>query len=327
MKKLGKLKLWGLLVFILVALVFVGINLLDAQVELARKGPKPRLSWTVRIPTEVEAVDSNDILYNLFRENSSEDYYYDDTGEGDGILIDVLTSSSGNKAGTTLRLAVGNNLDESGNCWPWDNGPKKIGFQGIVIGDQKGTDYWFADTIEDEFPCFFPPIYSPSSPYFCDEPDINSVPQCMADFFNNYLHPYCDPNCPYPVCSYRLIEIKIQFNRFIEDITEAEDLVPVTGIIWIRLINTFELQSGCEYPHNVEGYYQVEYPDGSFLINKKADVDNTWTVNVDGDFTFAEIYKGAMKGKGKKGRGSWEYKIPYWAQIPLYFVTEWTREQ
>jgi len=30
--------------------------------------------------------------------------------------------------------------------------------------------------------------------------------------------------------------------------------------------------------------------------------------------------------KIKKGKGIWEYKTPYWAQIPLKFVTEWTRD-
>ena len=106
MKKFGKPKLFGLLVLFSAALVFVGINLLDAQVEIARKGPKPRqgLSWTVYIP----AAGTDNNLYGYFPGNQN---IYDDTEEeSDGILIDVITSRGGNKAHTYLRLVVGNNM-------------------------------------------------------------------------------------------------------------------------------------------------------------------------------------------------------------------------
>ena len=112
-----------------------------------------------------------------------------------------------------------------------------------------------------------------------------------------------------------LISIKVDCD--FDNITQLD----TTGIVWVRVINTFDLQSGCEYPHNISGNCSVEVPDGSIFVDRID--DNTWNIAVDGIFTFTESYMGSLRGKGKR----WEYKIPYWAQIPLRFDTTWTRQQ
>lgn len=317
MEQLGKPKLLGLLAFLGITLIFVGTNLLYAQVKAARKGPKPRqgLSWTVHIP----GAGSLNNLYGFFPGTSN---VYDDTGqEGDGILIDVLTGQGGTEATTRLRLAVGNNIDGSGNCtddWSDGLGIRKIGFQNMTIGDEQGIDYWYSETIADEYPCFFPT----SSPTICECPScgMGSVPGCMATFLNN-LHPYAaGPGCTHPECCYYLVEIKAEFNRLIGDIVGEQE---VTGFVWINLHNTDDLQSGCEYPHNIEGYCSFEIPSANYKIEKTG--ENTWTVSVEGTFTFAETYRGIKEGKGKGGKATWEYKTPYWALIPLKFEMDWSR--
>lgn len=299
-----KLKLLGLVIFLTVALIFIGINLLDAQVEITGKGgkkpkpPKEEAIWTVAIPGE----ESDNNLYGHYPHQGN---IYEDTGEGDGIYVGVEKKKGRKAAGYQFRLGVLNNIDQSGDCIGWEDGPKKIGFQNIEIALLN-----FADTAKDEYPCFLPPIYPP---YDCNDPDlgIDDAPGCMAAFLETFLHPYCAG--PHPEYSYNYVEISISVNSDIENITQEEN---TTGNVWIKVVNTYDLQTGCEYPHNISGHCSFEVPDGSFII-KKID-DNTWTIEVDGLFTFTEIYKG-------KWRNRWEYKIPYWAEIPLMFETTWTR--
>lgn len=311
MKKFGNFKLFALVIILTGALVFVGINFLEAK-KPDKPEPEPEYTWTVAIPGEDKALDP-DYNYNLFGLSNNEsngDFIYEDQGEGDGIYVSVEKKKSGKAAVSLFRLGVFNNIDENGDCVGWGDGPKKIGFQNITAEFLN-----FAPTVEEEYPCFFPPTYSP---YPCDDPDhgIGNVPQCMVNFLTGFLHPYCAG--PHPECSYYCVEISIKVDCDFENITQITD---TTGIVWIRVINTFDLQSGCEYPHNISGKHSVEVPDGSIKIMKSG--DNTWNITVDGTFTFTEIYKSMFRGKGKR----WEYKIPYWAQIPLKFETTWTRSK
>ncbi len=314
MKNLRNSKVLGLVTLLILALVFVGINFLDAQVEITGKGqkkPKPpeeEATWTVAIP----GIGSGNNLFGLSNNESNGYFIYEDKGEGDGIGIVVEKMGRRGRVESQFRLGVFNNIDESGQCDPWLDGPKKIGFQDIII---LGTE--FADTAKEEYPGFFPPAYPP---YHCDDPSygMDDAPYCMADFLNGYLHPYCDG--PHPESSYYYVEISIKVDCDFENITQATD---TTGIVWVEVVNTYDLQTGCEYPHNISGdciIEDIEDPDASISIEKTG--VNTWTITVDGTFTFAEIYKGMFTGKGKR----WEYKIPYWAQIPLRFETTWTRE-
>lgn len=312
MNKFVKFKLFGLLIFLSAALAFVGINLLDAQVEITGKGPKKpkeaEWNWKVLIPGVLSG-------NNLYRYYPSQGGIYEDKGAGDGIYVGVEKKGGGKRIETQFELAVFNNRGEFGCHTDWQDGlgERKIGFQNIDI-----VTWWFADTAKDEYPCFFPTNF----PYDCANDPANYLdkkPVCMANFLNG-LQPYCDG--PHPECSYDYVYIVITVDY---DIEKIEGSVPTTGVVWVKVINTFDLQDGCQYPHNISGVLRRDVSEGHINIVRNG--DDEWTITVDGTFTFTEIYKGTWKGKGKGKKGGWEYKIPYWAQIPLTFETTWTREQ
>jgi len=322
MKKFGKLKLFGLLILLSAALVFVGINSLEAdkggkKPDKPGQEPAPEYTWQVVIPGKASALASE---YNLFgltpypsQDQNGVSYIYEDKMEGDGFGVEVMKKGGRKGAESQFRLAVFNNIGELGCNTPWPDGfgDRKIGFQNIGV-----TNWWFADTIAEEYPCFFPPAYPP---YPCKDPDFGA-PQCMATFLENaLLHPYCDPECPHPDCSYNYVDIIITVNCNFEDIVSG-DIAQPSGDVQIRVVNTFDLQTGCEFPHNISSHLleQDLYP-GAITMVKLGGVD-AWEITVDALITFTEIYKGTWRNR-------WEYKIPYWAQIPLKFKTTWIRQE
>ncbi|MBA7716168.1 hypothetical protein ES703_125233 [subsurface metagenome] len=222
MKKFGKLKLFGLVFILTGALIFIGINSLEAG-RPADKPPKPdkpgkpgeepgpEYTWQVVIPGEAE---EDSLVYNLYGltpypspYQNIVGYTYEDKELGDGFYVEVKKKGGRKAAESQFRFGVFNNIDEeSGVCdilWPDGLGLRKIGFQDIIV-----TDVWFAPTAEEEYPCFFPPAY-PTYP--CEDPYCGA-PDCMAAFLNDYLHPYCDPEYPHPECSYEYVEIRITVN-------------------------------------------------------------------------------------------------------------------
>lgn len=329
MKKFGKLKLFGFVFILIGALIFIGTNSLEATRPADKppkpdkpgkpdKEPGPEYTWQVVIPGKASASASGYNLYGLtpyeIQDLNIVGFIYEDTGEGDGFYVEVKKKGGRKGAESQFRLAVFNNIGENGNCVGWDDGPRKIGFQDISV-----TDVWFADTAAEEYPCFFPPA---SPPYFCDDPGqgMGSVPQCMAAFLQNpLLHPYCDPLCGHPECSYEYVEIRITVNCNFEDIVPETPAYP-SGDVQIRVVNTFDLQSGSEYPHNISSHLlEQNFVKGDITIEKQVDVD-AWEITVDALITFTEIYKGTWRNR-------WEWKIPYWAQIPLTFKTTWIRKE
>ena len=332
MKKFGKLKLFGLVFILMGALIFVGVNLLEAdkpadkppKPEKPGKKPGPEYTWQVVIPGEASAIASRYNLFGLTPYESQDPnivgFIYEDKGLGDGFYVEVKKKGGGKGAESQFRFGVFNNIGEYGcnTPWPDDLGDRKIGFQGIVI-----TGVSFADTAGIEYPCFFPPTYSPDSPYPCNDPahGINSVPQCMADFLNYNLHPYCDPLCGHPECSYEYVDIIITANCNFEDLRPGEVVTPL-GVVRVEVNNTYDLQPGCDYPHNISGVLREgDFSEGDITIEKLVNVD-AWKITVNSLFTFIEIYKG-----GYREGGGWEYKIPYWAKIPFTFKTTWIRKE
>ena len=330
MKKFGKLKLFGLVFILMGALIFIGISSLEATRPADKppkpdkpgkpdKEPVPEYTWQVVIPGQELASDLGYHLFGLTPYTSVyqgvDGYVYEDKGEGDGFYVEVMKKGGRKGAKSQFRLAVFNNIDESGQCVPWEDelGDRKIGFQDI-----SATLLNFAPTAEEEYPCFFPPTYSP---YPCDDPDhgIGNVPQCMAAFLNSYLQPYCNPSCGHPECSYEYVEITITVNCNFEDIGPGTPAYP-SGDVQVRVVNTFDLQSGYEYPHNISSHLlQQDFYPGAITIVKLDGVD-AWEITVDAPITFTEIYKGTWRNR-------WEYKIPYWAKIPLTFKTTWIRTE
>ena len=282
MKKLSKLKLFGLVFVLIGALIFIGINSLEAvkpdkppgKPDKPDKEPGPEYTWQVVIP-------GSGSPYNLFGLTlypsdiqGVAGFIYEDMGEGDGIYVEVKKKGGRKGAESQFRLAVFNNIDENGNCDDWGDGPKKIGFQNINAAFLN-----FAPTAVEEYPCFFPPAYST---YPCGDPDhgIGNVPQCMAAFLNG-LHPYCDPSCGHPECSYEYVEIRITVNCNFEDIVPGVPAQP-SGDVQIRVVNTYELQTGCEYPHNISSHLlEQDFYEGAITIVKLDDADvDAWEITV-----------------------------------------------
>jgi len=329
MKKFGKLKLFGLVFILIGTLIFIGINSLEAKRPADKplkpdkpdkpgkpgKDPGPEYTWQVVIPGETSALASGYNLFGLTPYESQDPnivgFIYEDKGLGDGFGVEVKKKGGRKGAESQFRLAVFNNIGEFGCNTPWPDGlgARKIGFQGI-----NATLLNYAPTAAEEYPCFFPN----NIPYDCNSPEsyLDSAPYCMADFLNGYLHPYCDPD---PDCSYEYVEIGITVNCNFEDIGPGEVVEP-SGDVQIRIVNTFDLQEGCDYPHNISSHLLEQYfSEGDIQIKKLDNVD-AWEITVDALITFTEIYKGTWRNR-------WEWKIPYWAQIPLTFKTTWIRKE
>jgi len=161
MKKLGKFKLFGLLIFLSVALVFVGGNFLEG------KRPVPQ-EWWVTIPTYEKG-------YNLYGIGFNNDGYYEDDSKN------VLVSG-----GSGLRkhpdypyhvfiLTLVNTKSWGDSCTQADGypipGDYTVGFQDINITDVIGYP-------DEGLTCLFPPA--------CWEaPEL----LCMECFLNNGEHP------------------------------------------------------------------------------------------------------------------------------------------
>jgi hypothetical protein len=328
MKKFSELKLFGLVFILIGTLILIGINSLEAKRPADKpdkpgkpgKEPAPEYTWQVVIPGEELAISSGYHLFGLTPYPSEypdvAGYVYEDKGLGDGFGVEVKKKGGRKGAESQFRLAVFNNVGDSGCNTPWPDelGDRKIGFQNI-----SATLLNFAPTAEEEYPCFFPPTYPP---YPCNDADhgISSVPECMAAFLNG-LHPYCDLVCPNPECSYEYVDLIITVNCNFEDIVPGVPARP-SGDVQVRVVNTFDLQSGCEYPHNISSHLlEQDFYEGAITIVKLADADvDAWEITVNAPITFTEIYKGSIRNR-------WEYKIPYWAQIPLVFKTTWIRKE
>ena len=338
MKKFHKLKLFGMVAILTVALVFIGINLLDAQVEITTKGgkkpkpPKEEATWTVAIPGSQtsEGLDCN--LYGL-PETDADNTYQD---EMDRVHVIVEKKKGGKEY--LLRLFIYHSVYE-GVCeeLPY---PHQIGFQNLDLVNVRHSQEGYY-VVPEEFPCFFPNYQDYTGDCYPENlededwwlgydlnPRTGRVPGCMKHFLEEYPHPYCDTNCSIyscgtscPNCVYRYIDIRIAVDHNIEKMAPGETAHP-TAQVWVEVVNNFDLQTGCEDWHNISGLLKRDNSEGYITITR-SNTTNTWEITVDTKenplFIFNEIYKGYWHER-------WEYKIPYWTHTPLKFITKWTRQ-
>ena len=333
MKKLGKFKLFGLLILLMMALVFVGINSLGADKggKKPDKKPKPGPEWTwnVSIPG-FQATDQDGNLYNLY---GLPDEFGDTTyrDENDRVYVIVEKKKGGKEY--LLRLFIYHSVyDEV--CKELDYA-HQIGFQdlGLVNVPHSGEGYY---VVPEEYPCFFPNYKDYTGDCYPGnlenedwwlKPDLDTdivrVPGCMKHFLEGYPHPYCDIECNIypctkscPNCVYRNIDIFITVDQDIEKIEIGKTVSP-TAEVWVEVVNNYDLQTGLEDWHNISGLLRPDDSAGCIKI-KRTDID-TWEIIVDtaGNplFTFIEIW-----------HERWEYKIPYWTRTPFKFITTWTRQ-
>ena len=340
MKKFGKLNLLALVILLMMALVFVGINSLGADKggKKPDKKPKPGPEWTwnVTIPGD-QATDQDDNPYNLYGLPYPDSNTYKD--EDDRVYVIVEKKKGGKEY--LLRLFIYHSVYDA--QYKYLDYPHQIGFQnlGLVNVPHSGEGYW-AKT--DEYPCFFPNYYEYKGECYPEElqseywwlgdgeggdPKTGRVPECMKHFLEGYPHPYCDIDCDIyikpevnlceticPNCVYRNIDIFITVDQDIEKMGVGDTAWP-TAEVWVEVDNYNELQTGLEDWHNISGLLRPDDSTGCITINRKK-ID-TWEITVDTAgiplFTFIEIW-----------HERWEYKIPYWTHTPFKFITTWTRQ-
>jgi len=348
MKKLGKLKLFGLLIVLSAALVFVGVNFLQGdkpdkplgKPDKPGKETEPEYTWNVTMPgshTE-EGVFCN--LYGLPKKDADNTYLDED----DRVHVIVEKKKGGKEY--LLRLFIYHSVYE-GVCeeLPY---PHQIGFQYLDLVNVPHSQEGYY-VVPEEYPCFFPNYKDYTRECYPDEPQsvdwwlgsdvdpyMGRVPGCMKHFLEGYPHPYCDIDCNIyenteepscetscPNCIYRNIDIRITVDHNIEkmDVEEKYSVQP-TAEVWVEVDNYNELQTGLEDWHNISGLLRWDDSVGCVTITRSG--PDTWEIAVDTIenplFTFIEIYKGGWNNR-------WEYKIPYWTRTPFKFITTWTRQK
>lgn len=149
----GKSKRSGLLILLMAALVFMGINFLGAK--------KPQqYTWTVKIPT----TSKNLVGYQVEYSNR----------------VGAKKYKGGPTTGYYLSLDIINTQDDD-TC---DAGLNReiIGFQGLYFSEDD------TEVDEDGSYCYFPPSFPPPGV----DPTCSDTPaECMKCFLENYPHPNC----------------------------------------------------------------------------------------------------------------------------------------
>ena len=339
MKKFGKLKLFGLLIFLSVALVFVGINSLEAdkggkKPDKPGKEPEPEYTWNVTMPGSLTEEGALCNLYGL-PEMYAANTYLD---ENDRVHVIVEKNKGGKEY--LLRLFIYHSVYDA-ECINLLY-PHQIGFQGLgLVNVPHSQEGYYA--VPEEFPCFLPNYYQYTEECYPEAPksedwwlnpdpvtDIVRVPGCMKHFLEGYPHPYCDIECDIypdpcttncPNCVYRNIDIRITVDHDIEKMEVGQTAWP-TAEVWVEVDNYNELQTGLEDWHNISGLLRRDDSVDCVTITRSG--NDTWEITVDTDvyphFTFIEIYKGVWNNR-------WENKIPYWTRTPFKFMTTWTRQE
>ena len=155
MKKFNYLKFVGLLTILVIALVFVGINFLQAQGK-GKKPPKIEEKWSVMIPQNG---------YNLY--GSTPD---GNTFTPNEFVITRISRPSKQCPCYNFYLLV-SRPDTQGP------GPYAINFQGVGIDSILNED--------QGIPCVLPGLNGCLANSDC-------IPDCIADFLNNIPHPSPD---------------------------------------------------------------------------------------------------------------------------------------
>ena len=155
MKKFGKLKLFGLVAILTIALVFMAINFLEAN--------KPQQwEWEVYIPGA-----GAEEGWNLYAYNADGNPYGNLFKDTDPIFVRVKRIR---RTPYSFRLMIEKDQENK----------EKIGFQSLGLTSRNDVDP------SGEGACSFPDYGS------C--PNTSDVPGCMKYFLENYAHPYIDPD-------------------------------------------------------------------------------------------------------------------------------------
>jgi hypothetical protein len=340
MKDLGRFKLFGLLIFLSLVLVFAGVNFLEGKKPASKPGNKPpKWDWKVEIPNVVMAIDEDCNLYgnphgnkipevpgfityenNEFVEAKYWTYEDRDTGEFHSIFA----------------LQIENTEKDISNS----PGHYSIGFQNVHFYGCKSYCY-----LGGEGPCrcfVFPnnPQGQDCSggagcdPCGCTGPESEGY-WVMKNFMEQNNH---------PCYGYEQFQLRFWVYTDIEAMEEGETWVG-DGYMWrIMLWNTGDtLMTGYEKYHNITT--DSRFPLENVEVFKSG--ENEWIITVDQCGTpldgacppsehgisgryvvFNEkYYQGVEKQKGKSGRTyiDAEYRKAVGAATAFKFITKWTR--
>jgi len=320
MKDLGKFKLFGLLIFLSVVLVFAGVNFLEGK-------KPPKWEWKVGIPDKDFVLDNPDLLLNVYGNSPTIDDGYAVYEKNDSVQMDVLRHEDSETGDVIYHVYLRVYNNNVGYSIGFDN----LTFFGCKIGSG----------CENPWCCVFPPallpVVMPCSGLGCSGSGSGGY-VCMEDFLEGYDH---------PSEGYEVIAIRMYIFCDIEAIPSGGS-VKADGQMWsFDIWNTSApLINGNEEYHNIVcKYLHYKYDEG---VNNLEDVEirrsadgNTWTVIVNQDgspsnipdldyklLAFRESYQKAVKKyKGKSGKYVLDSKTctALAARTVFKFESKWTR--
>lgn len=317
MKDLGKFKLFGLLIFLSLVLIFVGIDYLEGK-------KPPKWEWKVGIPNFTEALSEGLNVYGNSPVNSGSYAVYE---ENDYVDMTFNSSEDSNTGGFTYRLWLkiyntNRDIDEPGDY--------TIGFHNLAFGPG-GT--YCEHFYEGEEPCplcccgVFPP-YLDCVPCYNEGGCTGS--NCLEPFMNGYNH---------PSWGYEFVVMRMYI--YCDHELEPGESATTEARMWQFDIRntTAPLPNGNDDYHNIYHPYNDRLLEG-VAIERSGD-GNTWTVFVNQDgsdselypekdksFLFREFYyQGVYREKGKSGKYvlDSEDRNVLGARTPFKFISRWTR--
>ena len=110
------------------------------------------------------------------------------------------------------------------------------------------------------------------------------IPQCMADFLENYAHPYTDPD---PDNDYMGVWLSIDVDYDLDLIHEG-DIVYPSGTVLILIIKTDDV-----WPHGCVDVHDIVINCDADEILQITRVDDTWEIAVNDDMT--RFYRGIFE--------------------------------
>lgn len=332
MKNFSKLNLFGLVIILVGALAFMGLDSLEAKKpdNPGKPGKKPQTwEWKVEIPNLAMAADESCNLYANPHENPlgmPESSGYITYEKSDFVGVEYWTSEDKDtgEIHSTFSLKLKNTEKGISD----DPGDYSIGFRDLqFIGcrtycSEGGTGpclCWVLPNYGDGIDCCDSGCEGPGSGGY----------SVMQDFMENYAHP-----------SFGYNDFFLRFIVYCDvEAIAVDDSVTVDGYMW--KINV----EGSENYHNIVCAYWILLED--VLVERTG--ENEWTITVDqcgvhdpeggnpcfskygntGRYiVFYEHYNQAVeRQKGKSGKSYIDYEERWalGAATPFKFITKWTR--
>lgn len=341
MKRFLSFKLFGLVVLLTVVLVFVGINLLDAQVQMSAKGGKkpPKWEWEVGIPNEPLAVSLGCNLHGNPHGNQAPGNPSFITYENNDFIEAEFWTSEDKDTGefhSIFSLKIENTERDVSN----EAGYYSVGFR----------DVWFSGCRSYCFlggtgpcMCWVLPNYGLSGVDCCVPLCCGKTDECESDGFwvmQQFMQEFA-----HPCYGYDHFGLRFWVDTDIEAIEVGDSWTGEGYMWWLNLWNTGEtLLEGNEGYHNVVCDYTI--PLEGVQVDRTG--ANEWIITVDqcgpyvegGDcppsmhghsgryIVFWESYsQGIEKQKGKSGKTyiNAENRRALGGATKFKFQTKWTR--